>query len=126
MSLLATIVGLHHVQITVPPAMMAAAERFYGEALNLPRLDKPATLADRGGTWFEMGVTQLHLGIEDGVNRRATKAHVAYEVEDLEAWRQRMIDHEVSPIESVAIPGYSRFEARDPFGNRIEFIQRLG
>jgi hypothetical protein len=25
-------------------------------------------------------------------------------------------------LESVAIPGYARFEFRDPFGNRVEFI----
>jgi hypothetical protein len=26
-------------------------------------------------------------------------------------------------LESVPIPGYRRFEFRDPFGNRVEFIQ---
>jgi hypothetical protein len=27
--------------------------------------------------------------------------------------------------DSVPIPGYARFEIRDPFGNRVEFIQRV-
>jgi catechol 2,3-dioxygenase-like lactoylglutathione lyase family enzyme len=120
------ILGLHHVQITVPVSMEAAAVRFYGEVLALPPIDKPADLKDRGGTWFQLGSHQLHLAVEEGVNHRASKAHLAYEVNDLEFWRKRMIENEVTPIEGVTIPGYNRFEARDPFGNRIEFIQRLG
>ncbi len=75
------ILGLHHVQITVPVSMEAAAIRFYEEVLSLPRVEKPPGLENRGGTWFQLGSQQLHLGIEDGVNRRTTKAHVAYEVE---------------------------------------------
>jgi len=105
--------------------METAAIRFYEEVLALPPIDKPAGLEDRGGVWFQLGAQQLHVSIEDGVNRRATRAHLAYEVNDLEFWRKRMVDNEVTPIESVPIPGYARFEARDPFGNRIEFIQRL-
>jgi hypothetical protein len=27
-------------------------------------------------------------------------------------------------IDSVPLPGHDRFEFRDPFGNRVEFIQR--
>lgn len=120
------ILGLHHVQITVPVSMEAAAVRFYEEVLALAPIDKPAALKERGGRWFQLGSVQLHLGVEEGVNHRATKAHLAYEVNDLEFWRRRMIEHEVTPIEGIPIPGYNRFEARDPFGNRIEFIQRLG
>ena len=29
----------------------------------------------------------------------------------------------VDLIEGIPIPGYDRFEFRDPFGNRVEFIQ---
>ena len=28
-------------------------------------------------------------------------------------------------LESIPIPGHDRFECRDPFGNRLEFIQAL-
>ncbi len=119
------ILGLHHAQITVPPAMEKAAIAFYRDALGLPEVDRPADA--RGSTWFDLGNgQQLHLMAEDGVSRRATKAHLAYAVADLEHWRRRMIEHEVTPVETVPVPGHDRFEARDPFGNRIEFIQRLG
>ena len=121
------ILGLHHAQVTVPPTMEQAAIKFYRDALGLPEVEKPAELRDRGGTWFDLGNgQQLHLGIEDGVTRRQTKAHLAYAVTDLAHWRQRMLDHEVTPVECIPIPGHDRFEARDPFGNRVEFIQRVG
>jgi catechol 2,3-dioxygenase-like lactoylglutathione lyase family enzyme len=120
------ILGLHHVQITVPASMEAVAVDFYEQAMGLVQVEKPRALKDRGGVWFQLGGLELHLSVEEGVNRRATKAHVAYRVADLKYWRNRMIEHDITPVESVPIPGYDRFEARDPFGNRIEFIQRLG
>jgi len=120
------ILGLHHAQVTVPIAMEEAAIEFYSQVLELPEIEKPDSLKDRGGTWFQLGHQQLHLSIEDGVNRRATKAHLAYLVDDLNEWRDRLLANEITPIESIPIPGFDRFEARDPFGNRIEFIQRVG
>jgi catechol 2,3-dioxygenase-like lactoylglutathione lyase family enzyme len=117
------VLGLHHAQITVPASMEETAIEFYRDVLGLPEIEKPAGLKDRGGVWFQLGNAQLHLSIEEGVNRRATKAHIAYEVDDIEQWRNRMVENEVTPVDSVPIPGYHRFEARDPFGNRIEFIQ---
>jgi catechol 2,3-dioxygenase-like lactoylglutathione lyase family enzyme len=110
----------------VPTSMEAAAVDFYENVLGLTQIDKPAALKDRGGVWFQLGGLELHLSVEEGVNRRTTKAHVAYRVADLDYWRKRMIENDVTPVESIPIPGYDRFEARDPFGNRIEFIQPLG
>jgi len=68
----------------------------------------------------------VHVGTEEGVARRATKAHVGYAVLDLPAWRQRLVAVGVEIEEGVPIPGYERFEFRDPFGNRVEFIQAVG
>lgn len=121
-----TILGLHHVQITVPESMEEAALEFYTQVIGLIPIDKPRGADDRGGTWLQLGGLELHLMTEEGFNRRTTKAHVAYRVDDLQYWRTRMIENDVSPIDAIPIPGYDRFEARDPFGNRIEFIQRLG
>jgi hypothetical protein len=28
-------------------------------------------------------------------------------------------------IEGIPVPGFDRFEFRDPFGNRVELLQRL-
>lgn len=120
------ITAIHHVQITVPHRAEEAARAFYCELLGLPEVAKPASLADRGGFWVAIGACQLHIGTEEGVDRLATKAHVAYAVTDLAVWCSRLRAQAITIIESVPIPGYQRFECRDPFGNRLEFIQPIG
>ena len=67
----------------------------------------------------------MHLGVEEGVDRTLTRAHIAWQVDDLAAWMSRLAVWGITPLESVPIPGYDRFEFRDPFGNRVEFIQPL-
>ena len=119
------IIGIHHVQITILPTDEAAAQAFYIDLLGLAEIEKPDSLKGRGGFWVQVGDRQLHVGVEDGVDRRRTKAHVAYQVDDLDAWRKRLTAAGIAPLESVPIPGFGRFECRDPFGNRLEFIQPL-
>ena len=117
------IVRLNHVQITVPKAAEEQARQFYCGVLGLQEIEKPESLKGRGGFWVQVGMMQLHVSIEEGVDRSTTKAHVAYEVDDLPAWQEKLTATGVKMAESVPIPGYDRFEARDPFGNRIEFLQ---
>jgi catechol 2,3-dioxygenase-like lactoylglutathione lyase family enzyme len=117
------VLGVHHVQITVGKGQEEAARRFYCEVLGLPEIEKPDALKPRGGFWLQVGDWQVHVGVEDGVDRPATRAHVAYQVDDVEAWRPRLLAAGAQILESVPIPGYRRFEFRDPFGNRVEFIQ---
>jgi catechol 2,3-dioxygenase-like lactoylglutathione lyase family enzyme len=117
------IVGIDHVQITVPAEGVVQARAFYCGLLGLSEIEKPAELQGRGGFWLQVGDRQVHVGIEEGVDRQATKAHVAYAVKDIDAWRSRLCSANVQVLQSVQIPGYDRFEFRDPFGNRIEFIQ---
>lgn len=119
------IIGINHVQITIPRNAEDQARQFYCGVLGLPEIAKPASLQGRGGFWVQVGVLQLHIGTEDGVDRSITKAHIAYEVADVAAWQQKLQADGVKILESVPIPGYDRFEARDPFDNRFEFIQRL-
>src|SRR5581483_12147547 len=111
------ILRLHHAQITVPPGAESEARRFYCGLLGLPEMPKPAALAGRGGFWLQVGDQQVHVGTEPGVDRPATKAHLAYGVDDLAAARERLELAGVEILESVAIPGFERFEFRDPFGN---------
>ena len=80
----------HHAQITIPPDAEAEARAFYCGLLGLPEIEKPDSLKQRGGFWLELGDVQIHVGTEDGVTRPATKAHLAYEVDDVRAWRARL------------------------------------
>jgi catechol 2,3-dioxygenase-like lactoylglutathione lyase family enzyme len=116
--------GIHHVQLTVPHGAEEEARRFYCRVLGLPEIQKPASLTGRGGLWLQVGDRQVHIGVEDGVNRQATKAHVAYEVSDLQGWRLKIATLGIEVIDGIPLPGHDRFEFRNPFGNRVEFIQR--
>ena len=117
------IIRLHHAQITIPHGAEEQARQFYCHLLGLPEIEKPETLQGRGGFWLQVGERQVHVGTEDGVNRDATKAHLAYQVDDVDAWQRLLEEHGITVLDSVPIPGYKRFECRDPFGNRMEFIQ---
>lgn len=114
---------IHHVQITIPRGAEDEARRFYCGVLGLAEIEKPDSLKGRGGFWLEIGGQQVHIGTEEGVDRHLTKAHVAYQVDDLSAWITRLEAAVVETLESIPIPGYRRIEVRDPFGNRIEFIE---
>ena len=117
------ITGLHHAQITIPTGAEDQARRFYCGVLGLPEVTKPHSLAGRGGFWIQVGDRQVHIGTEDGVDRLRTKAHLAYQVTDISHWRRVMEANNIPVLDSAPIPGFERFEARDPFGNRIEFIR---
>jgi catechol 2,3-dioxygenase-like lactoylglutathione lyase family enzyme len=116
--------GIHHVQLTVPIGSEDEARQFYCRVLGLPELEKPASLRGRGGLWLQVGDRALHIGVEDGVARLSTKAHIAYEVVGLSGWRAKLTALGIEVIEGIPIPGCNRLEFRDPFGNRVEFLER--
>ena len=117
------ILGIDHVQITVPANAVAQARAFYCGVLGLREVEKPATLQGRGGFWLQVGDRQVHVGTEGGVERHATKAHVAYAVTGLAGWRARLAAAGVEILDGIPLPGCARFEFRDPFGNRVELIE---
>ncbi len=120
-----TVRRIHHVQITIPKGAEEQARRFYCGVLGLREVEKPESLKGRGGLWLEIGDQQIHLGVQDKIDRLGSRAHIAYEVDDLQVWRARLEDRGALIGDSVPIPGYQRFETRDPFGNRVEFIQPI-
>lgn len=118
--------GLHHAQISIPCGAEQAGRAFYVGVLGLVEVPKPAALDGRGGFWLRAGGHEVHVGTEDGVDRSRTKAHLAYRVTGLSAWRRRLEAEGIRVDESVPIPGFDRFEFRDPFGNRVELIELVG
>jgi catechol 2,3-dioxygenase-like lactoylglutathione lyase family enzyme len=118
------ILAIHHAQITIPKGAEDEAREFYCEVLGLTELPKPDELAGRGGFWLAVGDRQLHIGTEAGADKAVSKAHVAYEVQDLESWRRKLAASNIAITEGIQIPALRRFEFRDPFGNRIEFVER--
>ena len=119
------IIKIHHAQITIPTSAEEQARQFYCGLLGLTEITKPDELAGRGGFWLEVGDQQVHIGTENDVDRAASKAHVAYLVEDLDRWRARLTENDIEVVDGIQIPDLRRFEFRDPFGNRIEFLQEI-
>jgi catechol 2,3-dioxygenase-like lactoylglutathione lyase family enzyme len=122
---MANILHAHHAQVSVPRGEEDTAREFYCGLLGLTEVSKPDSLRGRGGFWLQLGDFQVHIGIEDEADRsRTSKAHVAYQVEDLGAWRDKLSSNGIAILDGIPIPGYDRFEFRDPFGNRVEFLER--
>ena len=100
------------------------ARSFYEGVLGLSEVPKPADLASRGGCWFEGGSVSIHLGVDPDF-RPASKAHPALLVRDLAEIRA-LLSHKGIPFtDGRPIAGYTRGDIVDPFGNRIELMQRL-
>ena len=114
---------VHHAQLTVAPEQEDAARTFYCDFLGFETIPKPDSLAGRGGFWCQLGSFQIHIGIEKNPVNHTTKAHLAYAVDGLTYWREKLSSAGINIQESVAIPGMQRFECRDPFGNRMEFLE---
>ena len=123
---MAHILGVHHAQIGIPTGAEDRARAFYCKLLGLPEIPKPANLAARGGFWLAVGTLQVHVSIDDRADRHGSRAHLGYEVDDLAALKARLAGAGIGVEEGLPpVPGMARFELRDPFGNRIEFLQRI-
>ncbi|HKP54701.1 MAG TPA: VOC family protein [Chloroflexia bacterium] len=119
------IIGLDHVQVAAPrtPDAEEQTRTFYGGLLGLQEIEKPEILKKNGGVWFSLGAGELHVGIEDQFSP-ARKAHPAFLVNDLTSLRTMLETAGVPTSEAEPIPGVSRFYAHDPFGNRLELMER--
>ncbi len=119
------IVGYDHVQVAIPAGSEDVARGFYRALLGMTEVPKPQALATRGGCWFTAGAAVLHLGVDEPFTP-ARKAHPAFLVSALDELRARLAAGGFECIDgSGEIPGVRRFHAFDPFGNRLEFIERL-
>jgi catechol 2,3-dioxygenase-like lactoylglutathione lyase family enzyme len=120
-----TILSIDHIKIAVGLNDIEEARHFYCDLLGLPEVIKPEPLRERGGFWLQVGECQVHIGREDGIDRRQTSAHIGYLVDDIRAWREKLAEADVDMVEAIAIPDVERFYVYDPAGNRIEFMQRI-
>jgi catechol 2,3-dioxygenase-like lactoylglutathione lyase family enzyme len=117
------ILGIDHVQIAVPKALEAECVAFYRNVLALPEIEKPEHLKARGGAWFQVGPTQMHVGI-DAEPSPKSKRHVCFLVSDLAEARAAVVAQGVPLEDEGKAEGLIRFFVRDPAGNRIEIGQR--
>ncbi|MGI8514133.1 MAG: VOC family protein [Acidimicrobiia bacterium] len=119
-----SVIELHHIQLAMPEGEEVKAVEFYEGILGIPQVPKPSHLVGRGGCWFESGSVRLHLGVETDF-RPARKAHPAFLINDLFSMRERLVEADVPVVDAEPLPGFMRFYAFDPFGNRLEFLETV-
>lgn len=119
-----SIIGLDHIQLAMPAGGEDKARAFYADLLGLTEVPKPDNLAKRGGCWFEHGAIKVHLGVERGF-MPAQKAHPAFLVNNLPAFLDALAEHNIDVTDDEPLSGYLRAYINDPFGNRIELMQKL-
>ena len=121
------IIGMSHVNVTVPAPLEAAAKHFYENVLGLPQIPKPQGSRQNMGAWYALAGVQLHLSIEDEAHNELSDAHVCYQVADIATARFEFGKAGVDVIpDTRAVAGQSRFFVRDPGGNLIEITQKTG
>jgi len=122
------VLGIDHVQLAMPLGREDEARTFYCGILGLTELPKPADLATRGGCWFAnengTGHAHIHLGVEEDF-RPAKKAHPALLVDDLAMMRATLELASIEFTDGKPLDGFVRGDIADPFGNRIELMQRI-
>jgi catechol 2,3-dioxygenase-like lactoylglutathione lyase family enzyme len=117
------ILALHHVQLAMPKGREEDARAFYADTLEMTEEPKPPHLAKRGGAWFAAAAAKVHLGVEDDF-RPAKKAHPALLVADLSSIAERCRARGFAVSTDEPLPGYDRVYVSDPFGNRLELLQK--
>ena len=115
---------LDHVQLAMPAGGEDQARGFYGGLLGLAEVPKPPHLAARGGCWFEGPAVKVHLGVEEQF-RPARKAHPALLVRGLGPLVETLRAAGVRVRDDEPLEGYDRVYVEDPFGNRVELLERL-
>lgn len=128
---------IQHVGLVV--ADLARSRRFYADALGLEEVPRPPNFIF-DGAWFRFGGTEIHLLAEADTTGRAGApdpgpsaahglvAHIALEVEDLEASLARLEEHGVLLI-GGPMPrgdGVTQVFFRDPDGYVLELFQWTG
>ncbi|HEX2911660.1 MAG TPA: VOC family protein [Chloroflexia bacterium] len=122
--------GVQHVTITIEEgsAALETARKFYADVLGLQVLPRPeSTDNGRPGWWLSLGPSgqQVHISTERGAKdyNGPSKRHSAFLVKDLAALGEQLQKNGVTVEGTNQFEGQTRFFCRDPFGNRLEFVQ---
>ena len=116
---------IHHVQITIPAGREEDARAFYCGLLGLDEIPKPVNVLKHGGFWVTLAAFQIHIGVDQRPKAPDSKEHIAFLVDSLDAWRVAFESAGIDVKPGVPVPGLSRFDVRDPFDNRLEFLQQM-
>lgn len=115
--------SMNHVQLTMPTGGEATIRKFYGDALGMEEIERPAgDLRQANTIWFRSGTAELHLAEEEDF-QPARKGHPAMVTDDLDGLARRCESGGFPVSWDQRYPGVRRFYVKDPFGNRLELMQ---
>jgi catechol 2,3-dioxygenase-like lactoylglutathione lyase family enzyme len=117
--------AIDHVQLAIPPGGEDRARVFYSEVLGLSEVEKPAEMAGRPAMWFAAGPVSLHIRTDPEFHP-AKLAHPALLVEGLDSILSRCEAAGIVTRQDISFNGLRRFHVFDPFGNRLELMERSG
>ncbi|MFQ3254309.1 MAG: catechol 2,3-dioxygenase-like lactoylglutathione lyase family enzyme [Loktanella salsilacus] len=115
---------MHHDQLAMPMNGEDRVRAFYVDVLGFEEVEKPDILKDRGGVWFTRAAIDLHLGVEEPFIP-AKKAHPAFGAPSLDKAIQHLQSRKVAYRRDIDLPNIRRIYIDDPFGNRIDLLERL-
>ncbi len=120
------ILSIDHFQVSIPAGTVQDALDFYVDILGFTRVPKPADMI-QSGAWLTGGSVNLHLGErKDGeIFTASPDAHPAIRVDNFQDL-MRLAEQKGLKIRMDKGPsGFYRGSIWDPFGNRIELMQKL-
>jgi catechol 2,3-dioxygenase-like lactoylglutathione lyase family enzyme len=118
---------LQHTSVPMPPGGNDLARAFYGHALGMREIPKPSTLSNNL-VWFAANDDgdEVHVFQEENMGPNSAEQHLCLEVDDIEAFRERLTAHGFQPKDTEVIRNRPRFFVRDPFENLIELVEIRG
>lgn len=90
--------SIDHIQLAAPQCSEKIARNFYGGIMGFAKIQKPEELRKRGGVWFVFKEFQIRIGIEKPFSP-AKKAHPAFEVENIGAFKLHLLNNGVTCTE---------------------------
>jgi catechol 2,3-dioxygenase-like lactoylglutathione lyase family enzyme len=88
---------------------------------------KPSTLSNNL-VWFAANENgdEVHVFQEENMGPNSAEQHLCLEVDDIEAFRKRLVEHGFDPRTPESIINRPRLFVRDPFDNLIELVEIRG
>jgi len=116
--------GFDHMTIQAPHSYQAQARAFFGTFLELPELAHPPVVTERGGLWFGLpDGRQLHIAVCEPFSPLDV-GHPALRCADLDAVLARAAEYGIAATPDTLLSPLRRAFLSDPWGNRLEIIER--
>lgn len=124
---MAQVKRLQHTSVPMPPGGNERARAFYGGALGMREIPKPSTLSNNL-VWFAANDhgDEVHVFQEENMGPNSAEQHLCLEVDDIEAFRARLVEHGFDPRTPESIINRPRLFVRDPFENLVELVEIRG